>query len=366
MTEEWIVRVEGKEYGPVDLETLREWRKEGRVLATNEVQKVDVDLWTTAGNIPGLFVQAPATSGETPTRLRSLHEILTDTWRTYGKGFWQFLCLSGLVAVPSICAQLSAAAVGPASAEAIDPRTLLAAFFNLCMLLLSLAAWPVYIAGIQILTSELSTARPISIVDLVQRSLKFWPRVALLCVFVYGSYIFWTVVLFAAMAIALAAPSVLSAFIVLVVLVFWIWVIGRLWVNFLFWQQFAVLDDLDFTNALRQSKELARSRRDLPWFHRPLWRGVFLASLWFAVVFLLNAGQIWSGLEFYFREVATTTDPQVLIRSLNEHAKLAGFSWTNLALWILQKILQPLLGIAFVLLYFDSKTDSETRNRDFS
>jgi len=30
MPDEWMVRVEGREYGPVDLETLREWKNEGR------------------------------------------------------------------------------------------------------------------------------------------------------------------------------------------------------------------------------------------------------------------------------------------------------------------------------------------------
>ena len=32
MAEAWFIRVEGKEYGPADVETLHEWRAEGRVL----------------------------------------------------------------------------------------------------------------------------------------------------------------------------------------------------------------------------------------------------------------------------------------------------------------------------------------------
>ncbi len=32
MAEEWIVRVEGKEYGPVDVDELREWKREGRLI----------------------------------------------------------------------------------------------------------------------------------------------------------------------------------------------------------------------------------------------------------------------------------------------------------------------------------------------
>jgi len=212
MAEEWIVRVQGKEYGPVDFETLSEWKREGRVLPTNEVRKVDVDLWTTAAQIPDLFPPVEASAvGDELAQTRSLHDILVETWRIYGKGFWQFLGLSALVAVPSICAQLSSTALGSPSNLELDLRTFLAALFNLTMLLLSLAAWPLYIAGIQILTSELAAGRSVAIVDLVQRALKFWPRVAVLWVVVAISYFFWTVLPIAViLVIAVGSPSLFS------------------------------------------------------------------------------------------------------------------------------------------------------------
>src|SRR6266516_803855 len=55
MTEEWIVRVQGKEYGPADIDTLREWKREGRLLPENEARKTNADLWSPASTIPGLF-----------------------------------------------------------------------------------------------------------------------------------------------------------------------------------------------------------------------------------------------------------------------------------------------------------------------
>jgi hypothetical protein len=55
MTEEWIVRVQGKEYGPADIDTLREWKQEGRLLPENEARNAGADLWNTAAAIPGLF-----------------------------------------------------------------------------------------------------------------------------------------------------------------------------------------------------------------------------------------------------------------------------------------------------------------------
>src|SRR2546425_4743422 len=69
MPDQWFIRVHGKEYGPADLETLREWKADGRVLPTNEARRVNVDpaavaastketVWTTAAEIPGLFETA--------------------------------------------------------------------------------------------------------------------------------------------------------------------------------------------------------------------------------------------------------------------------------------------------------------------
>jgi len=48
----------------------------------------------------------------------------------------------------------------------------------------------------------------------------------------------------------------------------------------LFWQQSAVLENAPFIDALRDSRNIAYSGRDLPWFQRPLWRGAFIASLY--------------------------------------------------------------------------------------
>src|SRR5204863_5156207 len=152
-----------------------------------------------------------------------------------------------------------------------------------------LAIWPVFVAGIQILTAELSAGREARLFKLFPRILKFWPRMAMLCIFVYGSYAFWTLLLLGfVLWIALSSLGLAPILISLLLLAFWVWIIGRIWVNFLFWQQFAVLADADPGNALRQSKELARSGRDLPWSQRPLWRGVLIASIWFAFVLVLQ------------------------------------------------------------------------------
>src|SRR5262249_3936114 len=108
VTEEWIVRVQGREYGPVNIETLREWKAEGRLLPANEARRADVDLWTTAAEIPGLFSLPPAGpfgGGFTPPPVQAapprVAVIFTQTPSIYPKRFSEFprLFLFGFSAV---------------------------------------------------------------------------------------------------------------------------------------------------------------------------------------------------------------------------------------------------------------------------
>ena len=368
MAEEWIVRVQGKDYGPVDAEILREWKAEGRVLPGNQVRRADVDLWITAAEIPGLFESGPvdvagdvdrARRGQYP-RLqphRSFSGILLETFQIYRKGFLQFLGLTLLIAVPSLSVQLTSSAFGASPNVEMDLRTVLAGAFAFCMLLLSLAAWPIFIAGIQILTAELAAGRTVKMFSVLRNALTFWSRIAMLCIFVYGAYIFWTALPLLIIWMIMTGPlSLLSILLVLALLAFQVWIIGRLFVNFLFWQQFAVLEGAGLADSLRGSKNLARSGRDLPWFQRPLWRGVFIASIWFAFVLAIQIGAEWNSIQQYFHELTTTQDPQALLQKLTESQRTHGFDIFSFSLNVLQRILWPLLGIAFVVLYLDSKS----------
>src|ERR1700760_2345658 len=124
MAEEWIIRVEGKEYGPADLTILREWKSEGRVLAVNDARRADATVWNKAAQIPGLFdevrppLQTEASSvtdavtpaPNLPTRV-STRAILPETVITYTRGFFQYLGLTLLVLGPSLCAQFTGAFV---------------------------------------------------------------------------------------------------------------------------------------------------------------------------------------------------------------------------------------------------------------
>ena len=372
VTEEWIVRVDGREYGPVDIDTLREWKAEGRVLPANEARRAGAELWTFAAEIPGLFnVGVPATAGtgqraystslgQPPLALSSpgFAQILVETFRIYARGFLQFLALTLLVVLPSVCGQLAAMWTQNVQASDADLRALAAGAFAFLMFIISLAMWPIYVAGIQILTTEITAGRRLGFFAALNESVRFWPRVAALCIFVYGVFFLLTVfaLLIAAMIVA-GASSLFVIFLALALLVLQVWMFGRFFVNVLFWQQSAVLENAGVVDSLRESRTLARSGRELPWFQRPLWRGVFISSLWFAFVLAIALVSQWPTLQHSLNELMTTQDPQALLQKLTEAQRARGFDVLGFALGLFQKVLQPLVGIAFVVLYINSRRE---------
>ena len=365
VTDEWMVRVQGREYGPANIETLREWKAEGRLLPINEARRANVELWTTAAQIPGLFGVPPTVpladaSTQPPARFsrRTFAEILTETVQVYRKGFFQFLGLTLLLLLPWICSQLTTAFVQPPQGSNVDLLSVLAAGFAFLMFILSIVMWPVYIAGIQILTAEIMRGNRFSLIAVLNEGVRFWPRVAALCIFVYGVFFLLTVFGLAIAAMALAGgSSILLILVAMALLILQVWMFGRFFVNVLYWQQFAVLENAGFIDSLRESRDLARSGRDLPWFQRPLWRGAFVASIWFAIVLAITLGVQWGTLHQYLNQLLTTQDPQALLQQMAEAQQATTFNIPAFALGAVEKILQPLVGIAFAVLYLDSRPE---------
>jgi hypothetical protein len=236
----------------------------------------------------------------------------------------------------------------------------LVAFF---MMVTLLVLWPVYLAGIQIVAGELASDRQIGLGAALNRAAKFWPRVAVLCLIVYG--VFFLLVVFA-FAIGLMAAGAAGApflvFPILILLVLQVWLFGRWFINTLFWQQTAVLDNATTPEALRQSKELACSGRELPWYKRPLWRGALIVSIWFAFSATLELWSSWPAIRHAFELLMTTPDPQALLKAMAAESTSTGLDLPRLCLGLLESILRPLLGIAFVLLYFDARRGTRRVN----
>jgi hypothetical protein len=293
-----------------------------------------------------------------PVARRTFAEILVETVQIYRKGFFQFLGLTLLVLLPSICSQLTTAFVQPPQGSNVDLRSVVAAGVAFLAFIVSIVMWPVYIAGIQILTAEIARGNRPSLVAMLNEAVRFWSRVAALCIFVYGVFFLLMVFGLAIAAMALAGgSSVLLVLVAMGLLILQVWMFGRFFVNVLFWQQYAVLEKAGFIDSLRESRDLARSGRDLPWFQRPLWRGAFIASIWCAFGLAIKLGAEWSTLQHYFNEVTTTQDPQALLQRMTEIQQASGFNISAFALGILEEILRPLLGIAFVIVYLDSKLE---------
>ena len=239
----------------------------------------------------------------------------------------------------------------------VSVRTLLGGAFSFCMLLLTMVAWPIYIAGIQVLTADLARNGRMSFFEVLNRSLTNWSRVAILCLIVYFSLGFWMLVpMGVVVLIWMGGPSILGGLLILAVGAVQVWVFGRLFVNFLFWQQCAVLEENDIRGTLRRSKSFARSRGALPWYKRPLWQGVFVASLWVLFILVLSLPSLLPAFREYWRLIWITQDPQTLMEAMSKASQGQGLERLNFALGLVEAMLRPLLGIAFVLIFLAARS----------
>jgi len=361
MPEDWIVRVHGKEYGPVDLETLREWKCEGRLLPGNEARRADADHWVTAAEIPGLFESTSAINpADFPLRRRSLSEILAETFRIYRRGFLQFFSLTLLTAIPWFLLQLASPSLeifGGGSTTWSARRPSLVA---LSMFALFIVAWPVLLAGIQLATADLANGRAVRLFDLLRRAASLWPRFAKLCLIVYGSYFFWTAMpVLIIISLVSGGFSIFLFLLALAILALQVYMTARLWINFLFWQQSAALSDLTGLAALRESKMLARSRPEERWIDRPLYRGAIIASIWILLAVAVSVAVQLPFLFLRLQGVMSVEEVQTVLQNLAnartpDAMELAGYAASSL----INAAIRPLLGIAFVLLYFDAKANA--------
>ncbi len=359
LDDEWFVRVEGKEYGPVDLETLREWKEEGRLIADNELRNASDAAWVKAATIPELFANSIAE--EPPPlfmRRRTFGEILVETFRIYRKGFLQFFFLTLLVAVPSCIFQICLAYLHFPEPQPLSRTAIVASTIAIVAVAVLFALWPVFIAGIQIATADLAAGRPITLRDILQRAVHLWPKMAKLSLIVYGSYFLWSVIpVLAIFSLVAAQPSFVSILLALGILGLQVYMTARLWVNFLFWQQTSVLETSDTLTALRESQQLARSQPQAAWHKRPFWRGAILVSIWFLLLIVLSSGAEIPFLLVRLKGVTNPADAFGLIQNLaNAPVPDAMMIGSYIFSSLIHALLHPLLGISFVILYFDAKS----------
>src|SRR5438094_9456437 len=112
MADRWLMRVGEKEYGPVELGTLDDWKREGRLLPTNEVRRESDSVWTTADTIPELFgpPPLPAQTSHPLVRQRSVGGIIRDSFRISKSAFLPFFLVTLLFAIPTLARELTSPA----------------------------------------------------------------------------------------------------------------------------------------------------------------------------------------------------------------------------------------------------------------
>ena len=363
-----MVRVEGKEYGPVDADELREWREEGRLIPQNEVRRVGDDSWISAGEVPEIFAadEPPAEPPDLIVRRRTWPEIWRETIRIYREAFWRFLLFGLLTAIPMFVLQwhfpkvplpdLSSGSMQTMPSVTVPPICWL-------MVLLLVLVWPISTAGFQYVADDVLRGRQRSFADQFAAALQRWGRMLSAGLVVYASYFFWVFVPFTAMiALLSAGVSVISLMLYLLVGAFMVYMIGRLFVNFLFWEQTAAFSDEGALLALRESKELARCASEAPRPDRPLWRGVIVASVWLVLLLMVLMAVQFPIMLVRLSGVENPEQAMALMQTLSQ-AKTpdALMIASDVVSALVNLILRPLLAISFLVLYYDAKARAGKR-----
>ena len=355
MAGEWIVRVHGKEYGPVDLEELRAWRQDGRLIRENEIREAGTERWFRAGELPEVFGDEAARA--VLVRRMSFGEMFAASWRIYRQGFGRFFALALLVSAPSFFLQIAAPYFQMSANErqiGVVVASLLIAFVMLTLLVI---AWPFSLGGLQILAADLLAGRDPGLRNVLERAKPLWPRMFILGLIVYGSYFFWTVIpLLVALSLATSTASLGTSLVMLCLLIFTAYMVARLFINFLFWQQAGALGGLDSMEALRESKELARSGTERPRMQRPLYRGAIIASLWLLVIIVLNMGIALPVVFWRLRGVTGLEQTLTILQTMATNNSPDGLSGlTTFLSCLVHAILRPWLAAIFVVLYLETK-----------
>jgi hypothetical protein len=364
--EEWIVRVEGKEYGPVDIDTLHEWRLEGRLIPANFVRREGDEHWIRAGELPEIFgeaepaAQPPSRPPRDFARARTWGQVSAETFRIYRRGFMRFLFFGLLTSIPMFVLQwtfpkiplpdLVSGSAGTISTPSLPP-------ISVAMLVLLVLVWPVSAVGFQIVADDIVRGRSRSLSAQISAALHSWGRMLAAALLVYGSYFFWFFVPLAAIiAFVGSGNPVLASFMILLLGGFMVYMNARLFINFLFWQQTAVLGTQPPLAALRESKELARSVPHAPRLERPLYRGAIIASIWLLLLLVLTFGV---QLPFMMARLIGVENPEQAMELMQKVAQSPTpdplMTAADIATAVMNLLLRPFLAASFVVLYYDAR-----------
>jgi hypothetical protein len=104
---------DGREYGPVSLEQITAWAREGRILAQSEIRRNDMEHWAHAGDFTELkemFAPAPPPPSAVATTPQSMMSparttgVSNPSVRTAGRGASWFYWIAGLSGINAVMA----------------------------------------------------------------------------------------------------------------------------------------------------------------------------------------------------------------------------------------------------------------------
>jgi hypothetical protein len=369
MPDQWMVRVEGREYGPVDEDELREWKAEGRLIPQNEIRRVGEERWFPAGELPEIFAAEidsaqPSEPPDLIIRRRTWREIFGETVRIYRDGLGRFVFFGLLTAVPMFVLQWYfprvplpdfSSGIGSMPAVSVPPICLV-------MLLLTVLLFPLSTAGFQFVADDVLRGRRRSLWEQFSAAVAIYGRMLSAGLLVYGSYFFWSVIPFTTMIAVLASGvSVFSIFLYLAIGAFMMYMIGRLFINFLFWEQTATFGDGGSSAllALRESKELARSVPEAPRSERPLYRGAAVAALWLVVLLVVLIAVQMPFTMIRLSRAGSPEEALALVQTLAQaRTPDALMIASDVVSALVNLLFRPLLATAFLVIYYDAKARS--------
>ncbi|MGI8955614.1 MAG: hypothetical protein ACR2II_01715, partial [Chthoniobacterales bacterium] len=330
------------------------------------------ERWILAGELPEIFSDEPEedasdlTPPPLPVQRLGFGEIFARGWRIYRAGVGRFLALALLVSFPSFVLQIAAPFLEmPKNHGSLAP-VITAAAIAFVMLVLLVIAWPFSLGATQLLAADLYAGRDPKLGDLLSRAKPLWTRMFTLGLIVYASYILWTALpLVVAFSVAAGSTTAAPLMLTLALLIFTAYMVARLFINFLFWQQAGALGERPTAiEALQESKDLARSGTDLPRTQRPLYRGAMIASLWLLVIIVLNVAIELPAVLFKMRGVTSIEQAAAMMQAMattNSFDLLSGL--TTLLSSLIHALLGPWLAAVFLVLYLDTKAGQPPRPR---
>ena len=378
MPGKFMLRANERDYGPVDLETLRAWRAEGRVLPRSPVRPIEREDWVDAADVPGLFdtEQSPAAPPPLPMtdtgvdevtdltaahfRPMSLSMVLDRTFRIYKEGFWGFLMIMLWVYLPSFLGNLGWGMLQSGMVKQLTPLMLGGGVLLVFTVFYTGIAWPVVTASACLGVSDLYLGQPLRPGRLFRRVKGMWWRVFYTFLFTYLFFSFWTVI--SVGGIVTSTTLIGNELLWLRVILYIIFVGGllymwtRLFINFMFIAQTPVFEGLGGLPAMRRSKELIRWKYGPRWYNRPMYKGMLIFLVWFVLsTIVVSIPQIVLGLLLGITHVVSGAEAVERLSDPLHPVMLISYLTGN----VLNAAVQSVPIIGFVLLYYDTRNRKE-------